>query len=119
MKFKTLLATLLLASLSWSQQQFEILDSPGRYAEERFSPIQIKVNDFYGMEPDKNGDYHMHLNGKRQTLVKLEGTIPQKNGYHRVTWKTDKTYLWSNGMVTDEFKVVNSEIGRASCRERV
>ena len=54
-----------------------------------------------------NGDYHIELNGSNQTLIRLEGTIPSKQGYHRVTWSTDKTYMWSNGMVTDIFKVVN------------
>tara|TARA_R110000824_G_scaffold283015_1_gene471307 strand:- start:21 stop:479 length:459 start_codon:yes stop_codon:yes gene_type:complete len=71
------------------------------------SVIDIKVHDFYNLRPDVNGDYHIELNGSNQTLIRLEGTIPSKQGYHRVTWSTDKTYMWSNGMVTDIFKVVN------------
>jgi len=71
------------------------------------SVIDIKVHDFYNLRPDVNGDYHIELNGSNQTLIRLEGTIPSKQGHHRVTWSTDKTYMWSNGMVTDVFKVVN------------
>ena len=70
------------------------------------SPILIKVDDFYGIHKDSDG-YHLEISDKQQTIIRLEGTIYQKEGYHRVTWKSDKTYLWSNGMVTDEFKVVN------------
>jgi phage-related protein len=71
------------------------------------SPIRIRVDDFYGLRPDGKGEYHMQLSKKSQTLIKLEGFIDRKEGYHRVTWKSDKTYMWSNGMATDEFKVVN------------
>ena len=31
----------------------------------------------------------------------------EDKGYHRVVWKTDKRYWWSNGFAQDEFKVVN------------
>jgi hypothetical protein len=71
------------------------------------SPIRIRVDQFYGLRPDGKGEYHMQLSKKSQTLIKLEGFIDRKEGHHRVTWKSDKTYMWSNGMVTDEFKVVN------------
>jgi len=71
------------------------------------SVIDIKVHDFYNLRPDVNGDYHVQLSTSNQTLIRLEGTIPSKQGHHRVTWNTDKTYMWSNGMVTDVFKVVN------------
>ena len=92
----------------------ELLDSCGsvgmEYAQQRSvktqAPIRIKVDDFYGIHKDSDG-YHLEISDKQQTIIKLEGTIYQKEGYHRVTWKSDKTYLWSNGMVTDEFKVVN------------
>ena len=85
----------------------EIVSSDGEIDNKTVPPIKIKVDDFYGLKPDENGDYHLTLNESRQTIIKLEGTIDRKEGYHRVTWKTDKTYKWSNGTVTDEFKVVN------------
>ena len=85
----------------------ETLKSDGKVNNKTVPPIKIKVSDYYGLEPDENGDYHLTLSESRQTIIKLEGTIDKKEGYHRVTWKTDKTYKWSNGMVTDEFKVVN------------
>ncbi len=87
----------------------ESLDVPNysKVIEKKDSPIKIKVDDFYGLKPDENGHYHLTLSESNQTIIKLEGTIDRKEGYHRVTWKTDKTYKWSNGMVTDEFKVVN------------
>ena len=70
------------------------------------SPIEIKVSGFYNLE--RNGDdYYLNLNPGSQTLVRLEGTIDRAEGYHRVTWETEKAYCWSNGMAADVFKVVN------------
>ena len=71
-----------------------------------FGQIDIKVSDGYKVNKGIGG-YSVRLNNSRQTLIKLEGTIPEKSGYHRVTWKTTNKFYWSNGMATDEFKVVN------------
>ena len=71
-----------------------------------FGQIDIKVSDGYKVNKGIGG-YSVRLNNSRQTLIKLEGTIPEKSGYHRVTWKTTDKFYWSNGMATDEFKVVN------------
>ena len=66
----------------------------------------MKVSDGYKVNKGIGG-YTVRLNNSRQTLLKLEGTIPEKSGYHRVTWKTTNKFYWSNGTATDEFKVVN------------
>lgn len=71
-----------------------------------FGQIDIKVSDGYKVNKGIGG-YSVRLNNSRQTLIKLEGTIPEKSGYHRVTWKTTNKFYWSNGTATDEFKVVN------------
>ena len=71
-----------------------------------FGQIDIKVSDGYKVNKGIGG-YTVRLNNSRQTLLKLEGTIPEKSGYHRVTWKTTNKFYWSNGRATDEFKVVN------------
>ena len=71
-----------------------------------FGQIDIKVSDGYKVNKGIGG-YSVRLNNSRQTLIRLEGTIPEKSGYHRVTWKTTNKFYWSNGMATDEFKVVN------------
>ena len=71
-----------------------------------FGQIDIKVSDGYKVNKGIGG-YTVRLNNSRQTLIKLEGTIPEKSGYHRVTWKTTNKFYWSNGRATDEFKVVN------------
>ncbi|MBC8428298.1 hypothetical protein H8D04_00300 [bacterium] len=71
-----------------------------------FGQIKLNVSGGYGVRPGIGG-YIVKLNSNRQTLIKLEGTIPEKNGYHRVTWKTTSKFYWSNGRATDEFKVVN------------
>ena len=71
-----------------------------------FGQIDIKVSDGYKVSRGIGG-YTVNLNPNRQTLIKLEGTIPEKSGYHRVTWKTTNKFYWSNGRATDEFKVVN------------
>jgi hypothetical protein len=71
---------------------------------------QIDINVFnpngYGIKKSSGG-YTVKLNSNNQTLIKLEGTIPEKSGYHRVTWKTTNKFYWGNGIATDEFKVVN------------
>jgi len=71
-----------------------------------FGQIDIKISDGYKVNKGISG-YTVRLNNSRQTLIKLEGTIPEKSGYHRVTWKTTNKYFWSSGIATDEFKVVN------------
>ena len=68
--------------------------------------INIKPVNGYGVKGGLGG-YSVELRDNRQTLLKLEGTIPEKGGYHRVTWKTTNKFYWSNGIATDEFKVVN------------
>jgi hypothetical protein len=72
-----------------------------------FGQIDIKPVDLYKLKKKIGNTYVVKLNGKIQTLIRLEGTIPEKSGYHRVTWKTTEKYFWSNGTATDEFKVVN------------
>ena len=71
-----------------------------------FGQIDIKVSDGYKVKKGIGG-YTVELSPNGQTLIKLEGTIPEKSGYHRVTWKTSNKFYWSNGTATDEFKVVN------------
>jgi hypothetical protein len=71
-----------------------------------FGQIDIKVADGYKVSRGIGG-YNVKLNPNRQTLIKLEGTIPEKSGYHRVTWKTTNKFYWGNGIATDVFKVVN------------
>ena len=71
-----------------------------------FGQIDIKVSDGYKVNKGIGG-YSVRLNNSSQTLIRLEGTIPEKSGYHRVTWKTTNKFYWSNGRATDEFKVVN------------
>ena len=71
-----------------------------------FGQIDIKVSNGYKVSRGISG-YIVKLNPNRQTLIKLEGTIPEKSGYHRVTWKTTNKFYWGNGMATDVFKVVN------------
>jgi len=78
-----------------------------------FGQIEIKVvdgyvNGKYSSNVSKGiGGYTVNLSSNSQTIIKLEGTIPETKGYHRVTWKTTNKYYWGNGIVTDEFKVVN------------
>jgi|TARA_Y100000310_G_scaffold13783_1_gene14008 hypothetical protein len=71
-----------------------------------FSQINIKPVSGYGVKGTL-GRYSVKVNPKRQTLIKLEGTIPEKSGYHRVTWKTTNKFYWSNGTVADIYPAVN------------
>ena len=68
--------------------------------------IKIKPVDSYGLKKLGRNTYVLKLNDSRQTLIRLTGVVEDK-GYHRVVWKTDKKYWWSNGFAKDEFKVVN------------
>jgi|TARA_B100001094_G_scaffold168583_1_gene163028 hypothetical protein len=68
--------------------------------------IDIKPMKGYGVKGGVGG-YSVRVSPTRQTLIKLEGTIPEKKGYHRVTWKTKKTFYWSNGIATDVYPAVN------------
>ena len=68
--------------------------------------IDIKPMKGYGVKGGVGG-YSVRVSPTRQTLIKLEGTIPEKKGYHRVTWKTQKTFYWSNGIATDVYPAVN------------
>jgi hypothetical protein len=85
-----------------------------------FGQIEIKICDGYvngkwSSNVNRKGPrvYTLKLNKNAQTLVKLEGTLGNegdsfhKEGHHRVTWTTKEKYYWSNGLATDEFKVVN------------
>ena len=68
--------------------------------------INIKPVSGYGVRGGFGG-YSVKVNPDRQTLIKLEGTIPEKSGYHRVTWKTEKRFFWGNGIATDVYPAVN------------
>jgi len=68
--------------------------------------VDIKPVSGYGVK-GALGRYSVSAKENHQTLIKLEGTIPEKRGYHRVTWKTEKTYWWGNGIVTDVYPAVN------------
>ena len=74
-----------------------------------FGQIEIGVDGLkrYNVTKLGNSTYSVKLNENNQTLIKLIGAIPYKDGYHKVTWKTTNKYFWSNSIATDEFKVVN------------
>tara|TARA_B100000686_G_C15954540_1_gene555178 strand:- start:83 stop:475 length:393 start_codon:yes stop_codon:yes gene_type:complete len=71
-----------------------------------FGQIDIKPMKGYKVKGGIGG-YSVKVSPTRQTLIKLEGTIPEKKGYHRVTWKTEKTFYWGNGVAVDVYPAVN------------
>ena len=73
-----------------------------------FGQIDIDVSNSnrYGIKKS-GGGYTIELSPNSQTLIKLEGTIPETSGYHKVTWKTVDKYFWGNGIISDVFPVVN------------
>jgi hypothetical protein len=71
-----------------------------------FGQIEIEPVGFRCKKVSDN-TYELRLNNSRQTLVRLHGKIKDDGEYKRVVWRTDQKYWWSNGMATDEFKVVN------------
>tara|TARA_B100000073_G_C23659755_1_gene544060 strand:- start:676 stop:1059 length:384 start_codon:yes stop_codon:yes gene_type:complete len=71
-----------------------------------FGQIEIEPVGYRCKKIDDN-TYELRLNNSRQTLVRLRGKVNDGGEYKRVVWRTDQKYWWSNGMATDEFKVVN------------
>ena len=71
-----------------------------------FAQITIEPNEKYNLKKVGHKTYELVLNDVTQTIVRLTGKV-ESNEYERVEWFTEKKFKWSNGMATDEFKVVN------------
>ena len=55
----------------------------------------------------RKGDvYRIKISDNHQTIFKMKA-VTNSNKTERVTWSTNKSYRWSNGMVTDFYPLVN------------
>ena len=71
-----------------------------------FAQIKIEPHERYNLKKVGDKTYELVLNDIKQTLVRLTGEV-ESNEHERVVWSTEKTFKWGNGIVSDEFKVVN------------
>jgi hypothetical protein len=60
----------------------------------------------YGMVLDGNGDYHIDISPNHQSIFKMKG-ITGSSRTERITWTKNKSYSWSNGIVVDDYWLVN------------
>jgi hypothetical protein len=60
----------------------------------------------YGMVIDGNRDYHIDISSNSQSIYKIKG-ITESNMTERITWTKNKSYSWSNGIVVDDYWLVN------------
>jgi len=51
--------------------------------------------------------YYVDISHKHQSIFKMKGVTNNKNSTERITWNTKNDYWWSNGIVVDEYWVVN------------
>ena len=59
----------------------------------------------YDMTKDGN-EYIVDISSSHQSIFKMKGLTNSKHT-ERITWDSKDEYYWSNGMVTDEYWVVN------------
>jgi len=60
----------------------------------------------YGMVIDSKGEYHIDISSNSQSIYKMKG-ITKSNMTERITWTKNKSYSWSNGIVDDDYWLVN------------
>ena len=60
----------------------------------------------YGMEIDANGVYHIDISSNSQSIYKMKATTGSMMT-ERITWTTNKSYRWSNGIVVDDYSLVS------------
>ena len=60
----------------------------------------------YGMVIDSKGEYHIDISSNSQSIYKMKG-ITKSNMAERITWTKNKSYAWSNGIVVDDYWLVN------------
>ena len=76
--------------------------------EEQFSfSVEILNERNYPMYLDKNGEYHIDISSNHQSIFKMKGTTNRPRYTERITWTKNQSYLWSNGLVVDDYCLVN------------
>ena len=60
----------------------------------------------YGMVIDGNGEYHIDISPNYQSIYKMKATT-NSSRTERITWTKNKSYRWSNGIVVDDYWLVN------------
>ena len=69
--------------------------------------FSIEMLNERGYDMTKNGnEYIVDISSSSQSIFKMRG-LTNSNDTERITWDSKEKYYWSNGMVTDEYWVVN------------
>jgi len=71
-----------------------------------FAQIKIEPHERYNLKKVGHKTYELVLSDIKQTLVRLTGEV-ESDEHERVVWSTEKKFKWSNGITSDDFKVVN------------
>lgn len=69
--------------------------------------FSIEMLNERGYDMTKNGnEYIVDISSSHQSIFKMKG-LTNSNNTERITWDSKEKYYWSNGLVTDEYWVVN------------
>ena len=82
-------------------------NQPNTNEEELSFRIEMLDERSYGMVIDGNDDYHIDISPNHQSIFKIKGITGSSNKTERITWTKNKSYSWSNGIVVDDYWLVN------------
>lgn len=81
-------------------------NQPNTNEEELSFRIEMLDERNYGMVKDSKGEYHIDISPNYQSIYKMKG-ITGSSRTERITWTKNKSYDWSNGIVVDDYWLVN------------
>ena len=81
-------------------------NQPNTNEEELSFRIEMLDERNYGMVLDGNGEYHIDISPNYQSIYKMKGNTGSSRT-ERITWTKNKSYDWSNGIVVDDYCLVN------------
>jgi len=70
-----------------------------------FFEVEMLNERNYPMEVDDD-EYTITISPTHQTIFKMRAST-RSNKTERITWTTNKSYSWSNGLATDYYPLVN------------
>ena len=79
--------------------------SPMETKEQHFFEIDMLNERDFPMEVDGD-EYTITISSSHQTIFKMRAST-RSNKTERITWTTNKSYRWSNGLATDDYPLVN------------
>ena len=77
------------------------------YKPTRSFSIEMLNERNFPMRVDRKGEYHIDISSKHQSIFKMKATTNRPKQTERITWSKNQSYLWSNGLVVDDYCLVN------------